>query len=1024
MPKTANVGNRHTLWVWGQSWDFHVVTPSHPIAAYCVGNSSGNPNFPKSQIVLHCTAGPGDADSVISDWNNSSHLSAHFVMERSNHGHAARPAGGTAQNSDFGLVDIVGVVEEKKRAKHAENANNAAIGIEMVNLGWGWQYSNTTNEPSLLIPHMPESTCPQAVNIATAAAPKYRCIHKRPEDANRFIRVPPIGGYTDWQGYQDEQYTALTLLLRYLCIGHRIPRRFLGTNREEVFRNYDPDGSHPSSDPTHRVNKFILYNFRGILAHRNVSSLLKICPGIINRNRLFRNIIDEWWLPVDLSGSRSYYSGPFWTRPFTPGQATLPSHYRISGANLAGVVYRDADLDALVETRSYFDFDQLSEYYAAVETNLGGIYPVGLNKSWHGGVHLPTPDANPWVYAAASGTIVAARVSSNDDTDKHPHFGSQCFVLIKHAAYRQTQADPGGLGQRINYTNPPIFVFSLYMHLEPVLFPTVQADLNPPWFNLWRKDHANVDVGMDGDKGKVFAPNIMVSVGDILGKGGMYSGRRMIHFEVLTHRDREMVGIARGATANRVEDINDDMVCDANVINDFVLDVSGDNIDLADLQTAAPKMRNVRALHKSEWSLTKEEEIEPLVPSSLRRSIAWPHIKRFSWLKEAIAANASIQTDLGDAKGMFWHYHPITFMNYINELIAGENREVTESEDHDINTEVGEDGYLTNFVNYQGGGFVAANADGATVHTGYTSMPIGDWTVSREQIACQVAGVAHHPNNPPQSTKLSMALLEVYERIKQHSNLALSVSLSHVCAAHSSSVAACALNTQDALDSHRHGVAMDFKPAAASAVHCRAIWSSAQFILTQVNADIAPHLCGTPTQASLPSGYRTARVTAAPANILPKLAAGSTAVITPAEIAAFKMHLELVPDCRFKVTILGITILDDLDTFSSGEWSLKASVNGRPCGQFVGLKAKDMDFFTLDWQSEITLPETGDLVINLKGVESDVFSDDQIGEVDLHYNSSSTPPWGIGQRTERSKLPGSTTPNGSFSVLVKISQIY
>ena len=52
-------------------------------------------------------------------------------------------------------------------------------------------------------------------------------------------------------------------------------------------------------------------------------------------------------------------------------------------------VYHDVNLDALTETKSYFDLDDLNDYYSHCETEEGGLFPVGQNGIWHGGVHEP-----------------------------------------------------------------------------------------------------------------------------------------------------------------------------------------------------------------------------------------------------------------------------------------------------------------------------------------------------------------------------------------------------------------------------------------------------------------------------------------------------------------------------------------------------------------------------------------------------------------------------------------------------------
>lgn len=498
--KTALAANRERLWAFGQSWDFHIVTTDHALGA----GEFGTDTHQKVQIVLHGTAGNGTAEDVVDNWNTDGRAaSAHFVVERSYVTQAVR-AGGISEQSDAGLVDVVRVVAEDQRSFHGGVINPQSIGIEIVNCAWSWFAARGPNphhpnqpvaEPSLAGRHA-LAACPAPINTGAGFA----CNHARPQDPNHLVRLgAAIGGHTDYQSVEDQQYDALILLLRHLCIQHRIPRQFLGIGRAEVFRHY----LHQGTAAERRVFKNQVYHFRGILAHRNVHGG-KVCPGIVNRNRLYRGIIDEWWLPVQLDGAiRGYYSGPFFTPTFAAGtpEARLHSYFRFRpNGIIEGVVYRDADLDAMIETKSYFNLDDVDSYFGQTETRLGGVFPVGVNKVWHGGVHLPVQNSNPCVFAAASGMIVAARLSSNPQTDAHPKFGSQRFVLIQHSIYRETQQDPGGVGMRVDYGPEPRRVFSLYMHLAAVRDPAGVHDENPPWFNLWRRNNADADIGMSGKR--------------------------------------------------------------------------------------------------------------------------------------------------------------------------------------------------------------------------------------------------------------------------------------------------------------------------------------------------------------------------------------------------------------------------------------------------------------------------------------------------------------------------------------------
>lgn len=65
--------------------------------------------------------------------------------------------------------------------------------------------------------------------------------NKRPTDRNHWIHMARTNYpgsnlcSRDFQAYEEEQYLGVILLLRFLCIKHRIPRRLLGDTTADKF---------------------------------------------------------------------------------------------------------------------------------------------------------------------------------------------------------------------------------------------------------------------------------------------------------------------------------------------------------------------------------------------------------------------------------------------------------------------------------------------------------------------------------------------------------------------------------------------------------------------------------------------------------------------------------------------------------------------------------------------------------------------------------------------------------------------
>lgn len=906
----VQVQRRESIWMFGKEYPFDVygvidnagnLVPL--IAAQYREDNLGNPlERQKNQIVLHFTAANSRADQTVNYWNDKGLRPNYYCprWEDGPHHHFGSPNPGVCPSGHGALIghwasahyvvelaedrlnpgtqpyaNVIEVAPSNYVTFHGEAVNQYSIGIEHANVGDNWAVAR--NHAAFVVPAVPADSTPPA--------------NTRPADFNRWLHLlrtfPPnvsnIDHPSDFQAYQEEQYLAMILLLRHLCIKHRIPRRFLGETIEEKMQRWWHNLGASES-----LTRSKLMRFRGILSHMNCHAT-KECGGpAMHRNRLFRGIIDEWWLPLQFDGTeRSYHTGPFDPQP------NQPSYFRWTAAGAQAELFHDANLDALQETNSYFNLDHVARYYAETESaSRGGTFPIGTNKSWHGGVHLAPRGANSKVYAAASGTIVAARLGSDAATENDPQWGSQRFVLIRHCVYIEQEADPGG-GMRINYNAAPKYIFTLYMHLAPVADPSAVNQGNPPWFNYWRRHRTVASNPTD-----VFCPNVEVAVGDWLGECGVFSGNRMIHFEVIS---KEEITVAPWDDPDhRVEDASGSMICTVPTIDRFVRARHGYGIDTIDILGAVRDLRRVKSYHKSEWSLASGDALQPMLPGPFASIYAriWARLQNFMWVADALAKCPDLATQLCDATGMMWHYHPVTFMEFINRLIVGENGQVSEPDLTATNVTL-EDGYLTSFVDFSTGAAVAASADGQGVKPFDVSSLPGSFQYhfTRADLAC--SGPAPHdpPATPPRRTRFHLSLLDVLESIRIQYNAGIVAVRSHLCEGHAANTIPnfplCVLGTAYALRKHAAGLAVDIRPAAPNPAHCRSLWISALAAASVLHSSCHEH-AGEPSRADLsgPVGsVQGVKISTTPA-LEAKLNAGTA--LTPAEAAACVIHLELM----------------------------------------------------------------------------------------------------------------------------------
>ena len=773
--------------------------------------------------------------------------------------------------------DVVEVVDSDYVCWHAGVVNEHSIGIEHSNVGWNWAAAR------------------HDAFTGTGAA-------KRPSDANRFFRLQnhddpdephPVAASaqtnlstrtTDFQAYQEEQYDAMIRLLRYLCITHRIPRQFLGdTTLEKMSRWW-----HGLPATETQLTRSRLMRFRGILSHQNCHDD-KACGGpALHRNRIFRGIIDEWWMPVEMEGNvRPYYMGPF------DPQNGERSYVRFHEGIVVEEYFRDTHLDPLQETRSYFDLDRVDMYYAHSEVPSGGFFPLGRNKIWHGGVHFAPPGETPRVFAAASGTIVAARVTCTPEVEAA--LGSTRFVLIRHAVYMDTEDDPGG-GSRTNYTATPKYVFSLYMHLAAIPHPEGAHCDNPPWFNFWRRRNTG-----DLPEG-VFSPTfnetpesettVEVSVGDWIGNCGNFRDRKLVHFELMTNEEFAMAPW----DGQRAEDTDANCIANDATVNEFITDLEGDGVDTADIIRSLPGLRNAKTFHISEWALENADALTPIFSDSAggreQRDLLWATLQHFMWVRDALGLLPELEGQLCDSNGRCWHYHPVTFMKHVNELVLHENGQVDEPDLTETNV-VMQGGFITRFVDFSSGTREAATADDTAVRPYGISSGAQDYTITQAQIACRGTGVHDPVGSPPAATRFSLALLDILTDIQKTYTGGFQVITSHLCNGHSqdneANLTQCVLGTIDGLRAHAAGLAVDIRPSGATAARCAQFWGAVT-AAAQAFSSAAEHHGGEPSHSEQSYVCDTAAVSTVPA-LQTKLEAETP--LTPAECGSFIIHVEL-----------------------------------------------------------------------------------------------------------------------------------
>jgi N-acetyl-anhydromuramyl-L-alanine amidase AmpD len=134
--------------------------------------------------------------------------------------------------------------------------------------------------------------------------------------------------------------------------------------------------------------------------------------------------------------------------------------------------------DTLLDPNNVKEY--VKRYYANNELETTGWYPMGINQTWHGGVHIAIKKGTK-VRAMTDGVLVAARFGK-----KPTRLGHNNFILLRHSI---------NVPSKVKDQDPKKFIFySLYMHLLPIDVTEANAnDID------WVKEMYRVSKGDEGE---------------------------------------------------------------------------------------------------------------------------------------------------------------------------------------------------------------------------------------------------------------------------------------------------------------------------------------------------------------------------------------------------------------------------------------------------------------------------------------------------------------------------------------------
>lgn len=422
-------------------------------------------------------------------------------------------------------------------------------------------------------------------------------------------------------GYTDAQYNALIAVLRGL--GRLFP----------ALANL----SAPVGDDG-QVQRTVLRNpgFKGLVGHLHVSAT-KWDPG---------PGFDWERVLIGVRGTRLFYP------------VTLPG---------------TANLDRIAKARALRNAET---YFRHIESGDGGFFPVGVNQSWHTGVHFDIDPGTP-IYAPADGVIVAARAS-----DDVKGMGSPNVVVIKH---------------ELPIGDQDVTFYSVISHLQK---PELGRDSPIDWIRRFASD-PNAPAGLPSNEAFRYPPaapghialqndrvalaEVPVKAGELIGHSGTFAAdprsepKGTLDFAIIA---KQPLFAQSDITFEPVDDDDDDdILCNSRKVwKRFVeepealrgLVEGGYPMSPDEIKATYRKVREAVALrwmavrHVTEYNIDTRFgglfgggiDFEWAVEREAKAYI--DRIRKFLWWDDNVTAHARLPAD-----GLVWAYHPIALATYL-----------------------------------------------------------------------------------------------------------------------------------------------------------------------------------------------------------------------------------------------------------------------------------------------------------------------------------------------------------------------
>lgn len=285
----------------------------------------------------------------------------------------------------------------------------------------------------------------------------------------------------------------------------------------------------------------------------------------------------------------------------------------------------------------------------------GGFFPVapwGESRLWHGGVHLTSlgGKADDTVFAPFPGRMVAARMG------KQSAIGSNNFVLIRHD---------------MNLSATKVQFYSLYMHLADEL----QND--PKSQPEWMTKSKAFSEAKAGDVALLDEP---IDAGQKLGKMGKAGpgdlSKTQLHVEFFATSEL-FAGMAGANIWTAIDGTAGGRFCEAKQINDMIDTDKDGTLSKTEISQFfangnGAQLHYVVPLFVSEWTFEPNWAEQLRVPKDFKKvkaadidAMVAEQITPGLWWDDKVASHCRLPAD-----GIVYHYHPVAFIAWFNQLLV------------------------------------------------------------------------------------------------------------------------------------------------------------------------------------------------------------------------------------------------------------------------------------------------------------------------------------------------------------------